>query len=304
MNGAGVEIRQLRYFLTVVDELHFGRAAQRLHIVQSAVSQQVRRLERELGVELFDRTTRTVALTEAARRLLPHARAVLDAESRARASVAELRAEQVGTVRLGTSSGLGTRLAAILAEFTRLAPRARLDLVTGATADRLKQVRSGDLDATLVRGERDEPGLELLPLWEDPLVAALPARHDLAEHPTVDVRRLADLPLRLVSRARNPALHDLVTGACRTAGFEPVFGPEFTNDQDTLAAIGFGTPSWTVYYAAKAALLPTSGVVFRPLGNPTPAARTYLAVRPEPPRAELRALLGACSAAEQADGTG
>jgi DNA-binding transcriptional LysR family regulator len=287
-----MEIRQLRYFLTVAEELHFGRAAERLHIVQSAVSQQLRRLERELGAELFDRTTRVVRLTEAGRRLLPHARDVLAAESRARATITELRTEQAATLRFGTSSGLGTRLDAVLAEFARLAPHAQLELVTGTTDDRLKRVRSGELDATLLRGERAELELELLPLWQDPLMVALPACHDLAVHEVIDMTELATLPLRLATRPRSPALHDLVARSCREAGF----GPEFTTAQDTVATIGFGKPSWTVFYSPHVNQLAVPGVVFRPLRNPTPTMWTYLAVRPDPPRAELRALIHACHA--------
>ncbi|MFI9237293.1 LysR family transcriptional regulator [Streptomyces cinnamoneus] len=292
-----MEIRQLRYFLTVAEELHFGRAAERLHIVQSAVSQQIRRLERELEVELFDRTTRTVRLTGAGSRLLPHAREVLAAQARARAAVDELRSGRSATVRLGTSSGLGTRLETILAEFARLAPHAHLELVTAATDARLKDVRSGGMDATLLRGGRPVPGLELLPLWQDPLMVAIPARHDLAVRAAIDMADLAGLPLRLAGPSRNPALHDLVVGSCREAGFEPVLGPEFTTAQDTLASIGFGMPSWTVFYAPHAEQLPVPGVVFRPLRNPAPVMRCCLAVRPDPPGAGLRALIEACHAA-------
>ncbi|MEX2980641.1 LysR substrate-binding domain-containing protein [Streptomyces sp. C36] len=291
-----MEIRQLRYFLTVAEELHFGRAADRLHIVQSAVSQQVRRLEHDLGAELFDRTTRTVALTEAGRQLLPHARDVLAAEARARAAIDRLRTERAVTLRLGTSSGLGTRLEGILAAFARLAPDAPLELVTAATDTRLKDVRSGELTATLLRGEREDTGLELLPLWQDPLMVALPARHDLAARDGIDMADLAGLPLRLTPRPRNPALFDLVTRSCRAAGFEPVLGPEFTTVQDTLATIAYGKPSWTVFYAPHADQLPVPGVAFRPLRNPAPAMRTYLAVRPDPPGAGLRALIEACHA--------
>ncbi|MFI1801342.1 LysR substrate-binding domain-containing protein [Streptomyces sp. NPDC020379] len=289
-----MEIRQLRYFLTVAEELHFGRAAERLHIVQSAVSQQVRRLERELEVGLFDRTTRAVGLTEAGRRLLPHAREVLAAQDRAREAIDELRSERNTTLRLGTSAGLGTRLEGILAEFTRLAPHAQLELVTAATDDRLKRVRSGELDATLLRGERAVPELELLPLWEDDLMAALPARHDLAVRGTIDMALLAGLPLRLAAEARNPTLYELVMSSCREAGFEPVLGPEYTTDQDTLATIGYGKPSWTVLYAPYARQLAVPGVVFRPLCGPAPSMPAFLAVRPDPPRAELRALIEAC----------
>ncbi|MFL4493564.1 LysR substrate-binding domain-containing protein [Streptomyces sp. VTCC 41912] len=292
-----MEIRQLRYFLTVAEELHFGRAAERLHIVQSAVSQQLRRLERELGTELFTRTTRTVRLTEAGDRLLPYAREMLALQARAREAVDALRAEQAARVRLGTSSGLGERLDTLLAAFARSAGHAPLELVTGSTEERLAKVRTGELDATLLRGERIQQGLEFLPLWQDALRVALPAHHPLAAREAVELAHLAELPLRLSPPARNPALHDLVLRSCREAGFEPVMGPEFTNAQDTLAAIGYGTPSWTVFYAPHAEQLPMPGVVFRPLCEPEPTLRTYLAVRPGPPRAGLRALIDACNAA-------
>ncbi|MER5302629.1 LysR family transcriptional regulator [Streptomyces lasiicapitis] len=289
-----MELRQLRYFLTVAEELHFGRAAERLHIVQSAVSQQLRRLERELDAELFTRSTRVVRLTEAGHRLLPYAREMLALQARAREAVDELRAEQSATVRLGTSSGLGARLDSVLTAFTRRTGHAQLELVTSSTEERLAQVRSGDLDAALLRGERTDPGLEFLPLWQDPLVAALPAGHELAARQTVELARLADLPLRLAARSRNSALHDLVMVSCRAAGYTPVLGPEFTNDQDTLAAIGHGRPSWTVFYAPHADQLPVPGVVFRPLSDPEPVMRTYLAVRSGPPRAALRDLIESC----------
>ena len=155
-------------------------------------------------------------------------------------------------------------------------------------------VRSGELDATLLRGDRPAEGLELLPLWEDPLMVALPARHGLAVRGVIDMAELAGLPLRLASRQRNPTLHDLVVRSCREAGFEPELGPEFTTDQDTLAAIGFGKPSWTVFYAPQAEQLPVPGVVFRPLRDPAPVMRAFLAVRPDPPNAGLRALIEAC----------
>lgn len=247
--------------MTVAEELHFGRAAQRLHIVQSAVSQQVRRLERELGVELFDRSQRHVRLTVAGARFLPEARGVLAAEERARAAVADLAGAHDATLRLGTSTGLGTHLDRVLDALAALDPGIAVDLVSAPAAERLEKVAAGELDAAFLRGRRppgaagapaDDGGIRVVPLWPDPLVAVLPARHPLAarsapaggpDETGVDLRELAGLPLRLVARRDNPALVDLVVTACHEAGFEPLPGPPGGSLQDSLAAIGAGTPN-------------------------------------------------------------
>ncbi|GHF04013.1 LysR family transcriptional regulator [Amycolatopsis deserti] len=277
-----MELRQLRYFLAVAEELHFGRAAERMHIVQSAVSQQVRRLERELGVDLFDRTTRTVRLTEAGHRFLPHAREVVAAEERALDAMRSVRAERDATLRLGTSDGLGERLDRLLAEYARRAPRSQLELVHASTEERLRRVRSGELDGAIVRGRWTWPGLRMIEVWTDEVLAALPA--GLFAGADVALAELAGLPLRLSGRARNPRLYDLVVGACHEAGFEPVFGPEFTTAQDTLAAIAFGRGAWTVFYEPHASQLPIPGVEFRRL-RPALRMPAFLAVaasRPAP----------------------
>jgi DNA-binding transcriptional LysR family regulator len=276
MNGGGVELRQLRYFVTVAEELHFGRAAERLHIVQPAVSQQIRRLERELEVTLLSRTTRSVSLTEAGQRFLPQARAVLAAADRAVDSVAEFRPSGA-LVRLGTSEGLGDRLDKVLGAFARLAPSASLELLHAPTLQRLQRVRDGSLDATIVRGAWPSPGLDLTPLWMDEVLVALPASHPLASSSVVEFASLASLPVRLSPPSRNQPLYDLVMSSCREAGFEPVLGADFTTAQDTLGTLGFGRPHWTVFYRAHANLLPVPGVVFRPLRNPSPRMQTYLA---------------------------
>jgi DNA-binding transcriptional LysR family regulator len=281
MNGVRVELRELRYFVTVAEELHFGRAAERLHIVQPAVSQQVRRLERELGVALFARTTRSVSLTEAGQRFLPHARAVLTAADRAVDAVTEFRDDQAAILRLGTSDGIGDRLDVLLGEFTRRAPGAQLELVHAPTAQRLQRVRDGSLDATIVRGDWPGAGLDFTPLWTDEVLVALPAAHPLAARDIVDFAELAALPARLSSPERNRPLYDLVLASCREAGFEPVLGKEFTTAQDTLGTLGFGRPHWTVFYRAHANLLPVPGVVFRPLRGPSPRMPTYLATSAE-----------------------
>lgn len=302
-----MELRQLRYFVAVAEELHFGRAAERLMIVQSAVSQQVRRLERELGVDLLDRSPRHVRLTEAGARFLPHAHAVLEAEQQAAASVADYAARSgpFGAVlRVGTSTGMGEHLERFLEAMSGLAPGTRIELSSGPTAARLEQVATGQLDACFARGVEQGPdGVRLIPVWQDELMVAISARHPLAEQERVELRELADLPLLLTARRFNPPLVDLITSACRDAGFEPAPGPPHSGLQDTLAAFGAGAPGWTVVYAAHARQLATSRVKFLSVDEPGSAAGsggtplclpTVLAVRQSMPRIRLAPLLAAC----------
>ncbi|TVZ01572.1 LysR family transcriptional regulator [Trebonia kvetii] len=290
-----MEIRQLACFAAVAEELSFARAAQRLHIVQPAVSQQVRRLERELGVRLFERTSRRVQLTAAGERLLPEARSVLSAAGRTRQVAAEIAVGDAGILRLGTSQGLGGRLDEILSELARRAPGVRVRLVAATAGERLEQVRSGRLDAAFVRNARAVAGVELLPMWDEPLAVALPAAHPLTAEPAVTLPQLRDLPLRIVPRQDNAGFRDLIERACIDAGFDPLPGPAFTNPQDTLAEIGTGPPSWTVLYESAAAQLTVRRVAFRPLDGLT--AHTHLAVPPGPPSSTLRLLLRACPTA-------
>jgi DNA-binding transcriptional LysR family regulator len=291
-----VEIRQLLYFATVAEELSFLRAAQRLHIVQPAVSQQIRRLERELGVALFDRSPRQVRLTSAGERLLPEARAVLAATEQTRQVAARIATGGEGMLRLGTSQGLGERLDRVLEELARATPVLSVRLAATPTVERIAAVRSGRLDAAFVRAASSTPGVELLPLWDDPLTVALPATHPLAAAPVVQLHQLRGIPLRLVPREDNPPFHDLILRACIQAGFEPTPGPAFTNAQDTLAEIGTGTPSWTVLYASAAEQMAVRRIAFRPLVEL--AAQTCLAVPPGPPSPALRHLLDACAAVD------
>ncbi|MEU9045897.1 MULTISPECIES: LysR family transcriptional regulator [unclassified Kitasatospora] len=291
-----MELRQLRCFVAVAEELHFGRAAEKLLLGQPAVSQQVRRLERELKVELFDRSPRYVRLTPAGDRFLPAARDVLAAEDAARALAADLAAEAAtpAVLRLGTITGLGERLDLILDTYQRRAPGVRVELHSAPVRERLARLADGRLDAAFVRGAIPESNTELrfLPVWQDELVLALPARHALAEQPDIDLADLAALPLRLTERRNHPALVDLVTDACVQAGFQPVLGPAHGGTlQDTLAAIGTGTPMWTVVYAANARMTNTHRIAFRPCRTPL-TLPTSIAVRRSAPLPRL--LLQAC----------
>lgn len=294
-----MEIRQLHYFVTVAEELGFARAAERLHIVQPAVSQQVRRVERELGVRLFDRTSRRVRLTGAGERLLPEARAVLAATEKTRQVAEQIVAGNQGALRLGTSQGLGERLARVLHELRRAAPDLDVQLVAAPAAERIAAVRSGELDAAFLRAMTTAPGLELVPMWDDALTAVLPAAHPLAARAALDLADLAGVPLRLAPRADNPPFHDLIQRAYESADQTPVFGPAFTNTQDTLAEIGTRPPSWTVLYTSSAEQIAHRRVALRPLIGV--AAQTSLAVATGERSAVLSRLLDACAAAARPD---
>ena len=277
-----MELRQIEYFVAVAEVLNFGRAADQLQVGQPAVSQQIARLERELGVLLFDRSARAIRLTEAGQRFLPEARAVLTGVEQARAAAA---GPAVQTLRLGTSTGLGERLDTVLAQLQQAS--IEVELVSTSTRARLDRVRAGQLDAAFVRGLDAAPGLDFIPVWQDDLLAALPATST-----ALTLGELAQVPLRIVARRENPPLVDLVMSACAGAGFEPLLGPRSQNLADTLASIGAGPPSWTVVYASHANLLRHPRVVFRPLGL---QMTTLLAVRAEATlTGALAVLLNAC----------
>lgn len=296
-----MELRQLEYVVAVAEQMHFGRAAQTLSIGQPAVSQQVARLERELGVRLFDRSGRTLRLTAAGSRFIPQARAVLAAAEQARGVVADpVVGTASRTLRLGSSAGLGERLSHVLRALSDLLPDTSTELVSAPTRARLERVASGQLDAAFVRGVSYTPGIELIDVWSDQLMAALPADDDRAGSRPVRLADLATLPLRIVPRRLNAPLVDLVLGACAAAGFTPVLGGHLDALQDLIAAIGSGSPSWTVIYEPQARTMRQPSVAFLPT-QPAMIMPTRLAVRADATSREVAPLLRACAAAEAAD---
>jgi DNA-binding transcriptional LysR family regulator len=297
-----VELRQIQYFIAVAERLNFGRAAEQLGVGQPAVSQQVARLERELGTVLFDRSSRVVRLTEAGQRFLPQARNVLVAVEAARCSATGSDpGPRAQLIKLGTSTGLGVRLEIVLEALKRATPDVDVQLVSAPAQVRLERVRAGQLDATFVRGIFSAPGLEFIPVWQDELVVVLPASHELARCREVELSQLEAVPLRLVSRRLNQPLVDLVVGNCARAGFEPLLRPGSHTLQDTLAEIGTGPPTWTVLYAAHAQILNSKRVAFRPVAAPGLIMTTALAVPSGATTGFLAPLLRACAEAARTD---
>ncbi|PZS31204.1 MAG: LysR family transcriptional regulator [Pseudonocardiales bacterium] len=279
-----MELRQLTYFVTVAELRHFGRAAEALSIVQPAVSQQIARLERELGLVLFDRSRRQIALTAEGEAFLPHARRVLRARDRAVGAAADIAAGASGLLRVGSSEGLGQRLEQILAAFRRRRPAVLLELIPGLTPAKLAAVAAGDLDAAFVRAARLTAGVVVHPLWDEPLLLAVPAERASATGDAIDLAALADLPLAQTPRSANPGVFDLVAAGCHAAGFTPLSGPTLGSVQDLLAGHVAAGRCWTVLYASTAAMAPHD-VTLRP-AQPALRVPTGLAV-PDPPRRAL-----------------
>ncbi|MGW6332429.1 LysR family transcriptional regulator [Nocardia rhamnosiphila] len=226
-----IEVRQLRYFVTVAECEHFGRAAAALHIVQPAVSKQVARLERELGLTLFDRSHRRARLTPEGRAFLVHARRALSGIDRAAAAAVEIAAGN--TLRLGSSVVFGPRIEAALAAVRDAHPGITLQVTSSAsTTGQLAALAVDDLDAAFVAAPPDTPGVRVHHLWNEPLFLVVPAAY---AHTAGNLAALAELPLARSARADNPGVHDLITAACRAAGFTPRVGPALTRVHDLLA---------------------------------------------------------------------
>jgi DNA-binding transcriptional LysR family regulator len=256
-----MELRALRYFVTVADELHFGRAAERLHIAQPAVSQQIARLERELGVRLLDRSPRRVRLTAAGQRVLDAARTTLAA-----AGQVEIAARQVmTTLRIGTAAGMTARLERGIDALRERAPEFDVVLVDLPVEARLNALRQGELDLALTRGVRSVPGLTVLPAWTERLYAVVSRHHPAAEHPAVGLAELAGDMLRVPAREHDPALHDAVVLALHDTGLCPRSGRPTGTLQDTIVEVGSEPRSWTVLPADQVAEIRSTRVRAIPL---------------------------------------
>ncbi|WP_393097158.1 LysR family transcriptional regulator [Streptomyces sp. LN325] len=219
-----MELRQARYFLTLAEECHFGRAAARLHVAQPALSQQIKALERELGIALFHRSTRHVELTEAGRHLTPYARTLVTEAERARVHMAELATGHVGRVSVGF---IGTATYDVLPRVARTVrsqlPHLTLDLrgelITPELVDGLL---TGTYDLAVSRaGAAGVEGVHLTPLRTEPLMAVLPAHHPLAAHERIALSALAGEPFVVHPSQPRSAMYDRVLSACVRAGFEP-----------------------------------------------------------------------------------
>ncbi|WP_369220692.1 LysR family transcriptional regulator [Streptomyces sp. R39] len=238
-----MELRALQYFVTVAEELHFGRAARRLSIVQSAVSQQITRLERELGVRLLERTSRRVRLTPAGERVLAAARETLAAAARVRV----VAGEPAAVLRIGTAACATWRLDRALDRLRVSERPAEPKLIDLPVTARLAAVHDGELDLALVRGAVASSAMTVVRAWSEPLHAVLAREHPAAGTSAVSLHHLDPRGLRLPARENDPPLHDALLAALPVAPPRPPAG----DLSHVLFEVGRDPQGWTLMPAEQ-----------------------------------------------------
>ncbi|MCC6534123.1 MAG: LysR family transcriptional regulator [Burkholderiales bacterium] len=270
-----MELRHLRYFIAVAEELHFGRAAQRLGMSQPPLSQQIKALEQDIGTRLFERTRHKVSLTQAGESMLAEAHQLLEHAERVRSVARQSQGAPLSRLNIGClSSVLFDILPPLLDRLHATHPEIRIALQDFETASALAALLDEKVDVAIIRIDKAEPPLRARRIMNDHFIAAIPARHALARRATVALRDLADEPLVVYSRRMWPSSHDRILDACTRAGFRPNLA---YRGATITSQIGF------VACALGIALVPNTvrhwrvpRVVYRPLDEPIPASAVSL----------------------------
>jgi len=283
-----MELEQLRAFATVAEELHFGRAALRLRCSQPQVSRRVRALEDELGLELFVRTPRRTALTDAGARLLEDARDTLAAAERLERRAATAGRNAGGRVVVGfVWSTLGAHVAPLIAAAGERYPEIELSVCQLRFVEIVPALRRGDVDLAIVRALFDDSEMMEVTLRREPSVLAIPADHPLAAADTVALTELHRLPMVALQRDLAPRPYDAVTAAAAELGIELRIVQQTRSPSEALALVSAGIG---VYRLPSSAAHPHPGVVYREIE--AAPSRLVLVRRPEPPPPAVAAIAG------------
>jgi DNA-binding transcriptional LysR family regulator len=268
-----MELRHLRYFVAVAEELHFHRAAARLHIAQPAVSEQVRKLEHELEVRLFDRTQRSVAMTDAGAALLTEAYRVLRQVEAAREAARSANARprlRIGYVQTALQASFPRTLRRLVAAI----PNLQTTIEPGSGLELVDAVRAGDLDVAVVSLPVPTAGVRVTSLGQQRAVAVFPVGHEHAVKPHVALARIAPERIVVLPRDADRPLYDAVLAAACAAGISPTLieMPDGQVDRILLAvASGAGMAMLPEGVADRYA---DAGVRFVPLAGESPALTT------------------------------
>jgi DNA-binding transcriptional LysR family regulator len=236
-----IEIRHLRYFIAVAEELHFGRAAMRLHIAQPPLSQQIRRLEEMLGHALFLRTSREVRLTAAGEELLERARHTLQKIDADVSAVKKIGRGEAGSLTVGfIGSGMLTALPRMLGKYRRQYPQVDLQLREFYTTKLVESLLDGTVDVGFLRDAGEIEGLRVETLLAEPFVVVLPRKHPLAKQKTVAVKSLQQEPFVLFARAYGRVAWQKTMDVCEAHGFTPRVVQEAPQWLTIMSLVGAG----------------------------------------------------------------
>ncbi|WP_343727588.1 LysR substrate-binding domain-containing protein [Burkholderia seminalis] len=276
------DLRQWRYFATVADERHFGRAAERLSMTQPPLSQAIRALEDALGVALFVRTKRSVALTAVGAALLPDVHRLLASADALPPLARRLARGEAGSLSLAfVSTADYGLLPSLLRAFGARYPQVRLQLAEATSDVQIDELVAGRIDAGLVIPPvppRHAAGLSYLPVVREPLVVAMPAAaSDAAEDVPVHLAEVAALPLVIFPRRLAPGFYDIITGCYGAAGETPRIGQEAIQMQTIVSLVSAGMGVALVPQSLRN--LRRTGVVYRPLAGHAPVVETGLVWR-------------------------
>ncbi|MBV6627073.1 MAG: LysR family transcriptional regulator [Rivularia sp. (in: Bacteria)] len=233
-----MELRHLRYFLTLAEELHFGRAAERLHIAQPPLSQQIRQLENELGFELFHRTKRKVELTEAGKVFLVEVQQIFRQLEQAIFLGRQVSRGEIGQLVIGfVSSAAYNILPDYLLQFRNNNPNINLELHELTTDEQLRWLNSGKIDVGFVRPPVDKDIYDFKIVFDESLIIALPENHPLANQEKVSLSSLINESFILFPRFLAPGLYDLIISFCQQVGFSPKLAQEAIQMQTIVSLV-------------------------------------------------------------------
>ena len=275
-----MELRNLRYFIAVAQELHFGRAAARLHISQPPLSERIKRLEQELGVTLFERTKRSVRITAAGTALFLEAQRILGDVEGLYQVVRRANEGITGIIRAGfMSSASYAGIGSISKRLMRQLPGVSITWHGMPTVEQIHALLSMQLDLGFIHLPSDVRGLEIRPIARDALMIALSASHPLSGSKAISLADLRDDDFVLTPRASNPGLHDLIVAACHKAGFSPIIRHQARDLLSIMGLISANAGVALVPHWLLTAHFPNT--IFRKLKDKTPLVELGLAWNPE-----------------------
>lgn len=282
-----MELRHIRYFVAVAEELHFARAAGRLHIEQSPLSRAIKDLEYDLGAQLLERTTRHTSLTWAGEVFLDEARRILASVNRAKAAVKSAAMGYRGHLRIALSDGIAQpRLATLLARCRVEDPEVEIRIIVVPISQQLKYLRNNLLDAGFALTSEVGDGLTADPVWTDPVVVAVPARHPLLAHKSIALEDALQYPLILCHPEVCSGFYQQVEAFLRAVDIRPIVADQVASLEVVLTLVGAG---YGIGFAMESQMgnFQRPDVVVRPLAGPAPVMTTYLLRTETEPSAPL-----------------